>query len=209
MSDTKFNRYQVRHAIRQMGDEYIFYLLDDAISLLSEAQLRELIAPYTDPEQFIVDDVQKEEVLTEVLAFQKASLAGEYYEETPTRKANWGENSRGTISWIADFRRLLDRCVAESKETSGAEVCTAFDILFGLLDSLDGRTGEGMVFAEECGSWMVGIEWNRVLPAWFQVLAASTEASVFARRAETMIKRHCDIEKAEMLELARRIGNSI
>jgi hypothetical protein len=208
MSDPKFNRNQVRRAIRQMGDEYIFYLLDDAISLLSDAQLRDLIAPYMDPEQFVADD-EKEDLLNEVLAFQRASLAGEYCEEPPTRRANWGENSRATISWIADFRRLLDRCVAESKSTSGAELCKAFEILFGLLDSLDDGTGEGMVFAEECGSWMVGVEWNRVMPAWFQVLAASTEASVFARCAETMIARRCHIEKAEMLALARSVEESM
>jgi hypothetical protein len=55
MNSGELDRQQIRHAIRNMGDEYVFYLLDDAISLLSQAQLRQLIAPYADPEQFAGD----------------------------------------------------------------------------------------------------------------------------------------------------------
>ena len=42
-----------------------------------------------------------------------------------------------TRYWIADFRRLLDRCSAEADSTYPADSCTAFDVMFGLLDKLD------------------------------------------------------------------------
>lgn len=83
MSGSKLDRQQIRRAIRQMGNEYIFYLPDDAISLLSQDQLRQLIASCANPDQFIEHEAQQKDLLTEVLAFQKASLAGEYYEEPP------------------------------------------------------------------------------------------------------------------------------
>jgi hypothetical protein len=209
MSGNELDRQQIRRAIRQMGNEYIFYLLDDAISLLSLAQLRQLIAPYANPDQFIEHEAPQKDLLAEVWAFQKASLAGQYYEETPIAARNCEENSRGTLCWIADFRRLLGRCAAEPSSASAADVCRAFEILFGLLDSLDDGTGVGIFFAEEEGSWMVGVDWKRVLPAWFRVLAATSASAEYARRVEAMIRRHCHGEQAEMLVLARSVEMSV
>jgi hypothetical protein len=177
MNSGELDRQQIRHAIRNMRDEYIFYLLDDAVSLLSQAQLRQLIAPYADPEQF-AGDATNENLLSEVLAFQKASLAGEYYKEALVATWNREKNSRGARCWIADFRRLLDRCAAESTTTNIVDVCQAFDILFGLLDCLDDGTGEGILNAEEGGSWMVGIDWKGVLPVWCRVLDRLFEKGV-------------------------------
>ena len=209
MSGSELDRQQIRRAVRQMGNEHIFYLLDDAISLLSEAQLRQLLAPYANPDQFIVQEAQQKDLLTEVLAFQKSSLAGEYYEEPPIAVRKWSENSGATLCWIADFRRLLGRCAAETSSASGTDVSRAFEILFGLLDRLDDGTGGGIFFAEEGGSWMVGVDWKKVLPVWFRVLAATAASAEFARRAETMIRRHCHGEQAEMLMLARSAEMSV
>jgi hypothetical protein len=88
-------------------------------------------------------------------------------------------------------------------------VSQTFEILFGLLDSLDDGTGENILFAEEGGSWMLGVDWKRTLPAWFRVLAAIAEPVEYARRVETMISRHCHDEQAEMLVLARSMERSV
>src|SRR5215469_18934579 len=103
-----------------MDNEHVFYLLDDVISLLSPAQLSQLIAPYANPEQFALHGASQS-LLAEVLAFQRASLASEYYQEIPNAARNRVENSRGTLGWVADFRRLLDGCTAESNITSSRE----------------------------------------------------------------------------------------
>jgi len=168
-----------------------------------------LIAPYANPDQFIEHETPQENLLTEVLAFQKASLAGEYYEETPITARSREEISRRTLCWIADVRRLLGRCAAESSSASAADACRAFEILFGLLDSLDDGTGEGIIFAEENGSWMVGVDWKRVLPEWFRVLAVTAAPDEFSRRVEAMISHHCYGEQAEMLVLARSVEMSV
>ena len=209
MNDSELDRQQIRRAIRQMDNELVFYLLDDAISLLSPAQLSQLIAPYANPEQFAAHGTAPQSLLAEVLAFQRASSAGEYYQEVPNAARNCAENSRGTLSWIADFRRLLDGCVAESNITRSRDICQAFQILFALLDRLDDETAEEILFAEECGSWMVGIEWKRVLPAWFRCLAVTAEPTEYARRVETIINRHCHGQEAEMLMLACSVEASV
>lgn len=76
-----------------------------------------------------------------------------------------------------------------------------FEILFGLHDSLDDGTGAGIVFAEEGGSWMVGVDWKTVLTA----TAAPAE---FVQRAEAMIRNHCHGEQVEMPVLARSVEMS-
>lgn len=208
MNGSALDRQQIRRAIRKMGNDCVFYLLDDAISLLSDAQLRQLISTYVDPEQFVSPPSTQQSLLPEVLWFQNASLAGEYYEEIPPEATNRRGNSRGAVAWIADYRRLLDCCAGESNSTSSDGKCRAFEILFALLDSVDDGSGEGIVFVEEGGSWMMGIDWKRVLPAWFRVLAVTVDSAEYTRRVERIINRHCHREQTEMLTLARSIETS-
>jgi len=44
------DRDKLRVAIRRMGSEYVFYMLDDAIALLLQTKLCKLIARYLNPE---------------------------------------------------------------------------------------------------------------------------------------------------------------
>ena len=44
-----------------------------------------------------------------------------------------------------------------------------------MLDRLEDGTGEEILFVEEGGSWMLRIEWKRVLPAWFRALTVTVE----------------------------------
>lgn len=208
MDGSELDRQQIRRAIRKLGNDYIFYFLDDAISLLSQGQLRQLLASYLNQEEFVARDSTQENLLAEIQEFKKSSLAGEYYEEPSIQVWALEENTRGTLCWIADFRRLLDRC-AESSSMIAADARQAFEILFGLLDCLDDGTGEGIFFAAESGSWMVGADWKRVLPAYFRVLAETAEPSEYVRHVEAIITRHFDGEQAEMNALACRIIDSV
>jgi predicted nucleic acid-binding protein len=72
----------------------------------------------------------------------------------------------------AECRRLIDRCVIRAQTEKPAAVCQAFDIIFGLLERLDGGREDVVFFADEGGAWQVGIDWRTVLPAWFKVVEA-------------------------------------
>jgi len=120
-------------------------------------------------------NVARPNLLTEVKRFQKASMAGKYYESFYVNSKNYREESAGTSAWIAEFCRLLDCCVIDAKKSNPAEVREAMDILFGLLDHLDKGNDDVIFFADEGGSWQVGVNWAKVLPIWFQVLSATAE----------------------------------
>jgi hypothetical protein len=206
MSGDKLDLQRIRKAIRGSGNETIFFLLDDAISLLPPAKLHQLLAQYLKPEQFVSGVAVKHDILAEVQAFQKSCLAGEYYEAFDVNSKNCTQSSLGTLAWIADFRRLLFRCAEQSKKRNVAGVRHAFDILFELLDRFDDGDDRMVFFADEGGSWMVGVDWKGVLPAWFRVLSATADPAEYARCFETFVGRYCNDQRAELLTEARQVA---
>lgn len=44
MAGQEIDRDKLRAAIRKLGDEYVFYMLDEAIDLLPEAKLLRLVS---------------------------------------------------------------------------------------------------------------------------------------------------------------------
>jgi hypothetical protein len=89
-----------------MGSDYIFYMLDDAITLLPEAKLRKLIENYLDATELCSDGTQN--LLADAKAFQEASLSGSYYNGAAGHGKNREENPIETLAWIADCRRLFE-----------------------------------------------------------------------------------------------------
>ncbi len=100
MAGQRIDRDKLRAAIRRMGSEYAFYMLDDAITLLPQTNLRKLIAQYLNPAEFCADGERKENLLADVKAFQKASLSGTYYQAFAVNSKNYTETSSGTLAWI-------------------------------------------------------------------------------------------------------------
>jgi hypothetical protein len=201
----EIDRDKLRAAIRKLGDEYVFYMLDDAIDLLPPAKLHKIFKKYLDLTRLHPDNEKatKSSLLAEVKAFEKASLAGEYYESFNVNSRNFMEKSKGTRGWIAESHQLLERCVKQAK-TDPAEVRQAFDIIFGLLDRIDECQDDIIFFADEAGAWQVGVDWERVLPAWFKVLSATAEPEEYAQRIVGLLKQHYDYGSAKMLRVARK-----
>lgn len=204
------DRDKLHAEIRKLGNEYVFYMLDDAIDLLSPAKLHKIAKKYLDLKKLRPDAERatKASLLTEVRLFEKASLTGEYYQSFDVNSRNCTQQSTGTGAWIAQCLRLLDRCVANTSKGHPTEVREAMDILFGLLSRIDECRDDIVFFADEGGSWQVGVDWDRVLPAWFKVLSATAGPEEFAARITTLLSRHYSYGRDKMLAIARRTGTS-
>jgi len=135
----QIDRDKLRAAVRNLGNEYIFYMLDDAIELLPPAKLYKLVKKYLDLKRLRPDaePATTPSLLKDVRRFEKASLAGEYYQSFFVNSKNYTEQSAGTSAWIVDYLRLLERCMISTKENDPREVGEAMDTLFGLLDHID------------------------------------------------------------------------
>lgn len=120
---------------------------------VAQANLHTIVSKYFDLRRLRPDSEQarKASLLADVRAFETASLAGDYYESFDVNSKNFMEKSRGTTGWIAEWRRLLDRCVEQAKTADAGEVCQAFGIIFGLLDRIDECREDFIFFADEAG----------------------------------------------------------
>ena len=180
-------------------------MLDDAIDLLLPAKLHKIAKKYVDLKRLLPDaHTTKASLLADVKLFEKASLASEFYQSFDVNSRNCTEQSSGTSAWIAQCLRLLDHCVANASKGSPPEVREAMDILFGLLSHIDEGRDDIIFFADEGGSWQVGVDWTNVLPAWFKVLSATANPEEYARRITTLISRHYHYRRDQMLAIARR-----
>ena len=206
MPKREIDRDKLRVAIRKMEDESVRSLLDEAIDLLPQSKLAKLIEHYVDPKELRPDSKRKGALLDDVKTFQKASLRGDYYEDFMVNSKNYMDMSKGTEVWIAECNRLLGRCVDQSAKGDPAETREAFEIIFSLLEHIDACLDDIIFFADEGGSWQVGVEWDKVFPAWFKCLAVTAEPEEYASRVVEMVDEFDDYDREKHLTAAKRIA---
>ena len=197
----------LRKSIRtQLEIEDLLNLLDRAIELIPQERLPELIEGFFDPNLLIVDQLSELSLLEEVLDFHTDSLGGLYYEDFKVNSKNFMERSRGTINWITEHQRLLNRCLQESSQEDHQQIRQAFDLLFNLLDEIDECRSDIIFFADEAGAWQVGVEWDEVLPCYFKVLAAVAQPSEYAEGVIKLVKYHANYNSDNYFKLALEVA---
>jgi cell division septum initiation protein DivIVA len=208
MSGQQIDREKLRDAIRRMGSDYLFLMLDAAITVLPQDSLHTLVKGFLNPGKLRPDRVGETSLLEEIESFRKASMARKYYEDFAVNSRNCTTTSGGTLAWMADCHRLLDSCVAQVEKGDLQSAYQAFEIIFDLLDRIDDGNDEILFFADEGGSWAVGIEWERVLPAWFKALAAEAAADEYAMRVAVVLRQHCNYAAGRLLATASRAATA-
>jgi hypothetical protein len=205
----EIDRDKLRAEIRKLGNEYVFFMLDDAIELLPTSKLLKIAKKFIDVKRLLPDarSATRPSLLEDVRRFETTSLDGKYYESFFVNSQNYTQQSAGTSAWIAEFRRLLNRCVINAKQCNPAEIRQALDVLFGLLEHIDKCLDDVIFFADEGGSWQVGVDWPKVLPVWFKALSATAEPDEYAQRVVAFLSRHYSYGRDKMLVIARRTGS--
>lgn len=98
--------------------------------------------------------------------------------------------------------------MVNAKKGKPAEVREAMDVLFGLLNHIDKGHDDVIFFADEGGSWQVGVDWATVLPAWFKVLSATAEPVEYAELIAALLSCHYRYGRDKMLAIARRTATT-
>ena len=202
----KIDTSKLRAAIRRMGKDDVYHLLDRAIDLLSQQGLRRMVKGYLNPEKLEIEDGGKRDLLQEIRDFRDASLGGKYYEPFDVNWKNCSEKSRGTEAWIADFHRHLDGCVKMVKAKVYPAAKEGFAILFSLLRKIDEDQDEILFFADDGGVWEMGIDWRGMLPVWFRCLAAASGPDEYAREVTAAIRAFVHYDQKWFIPAARRAG---
>jgi hypothetical protein len=179
-----------------------------AIEILPRAKIGALVGDMIRLDDLAEGKRGSKPLLDEVRKFHGASLGGEYYESFGVNSKNFMDKSEGTEAFIAEFDRLVGKCVRASAKGPHAPVREAFELLFALLRRIDEDADSVVFFADEAGSWQVGVDWRAVLPAYFRCLADGAPGEDFAREVNRAITDFSDYERPKHLAAARRVANA-
>jgi hypothetical protein len=206
MKGRRIDLEKLRAAIHGMDRGPVLTIAERAIEMVPRRKLQALVGDFVSVEGARTKKGPKP-LLDEVRAFHQASMRGDYYESFAVNSHNYREMSRGTDSFIAEFGRLLGMCIAAADRGPPGPVREAFDLLFGLLRHIDDGQDDVIFFADEVGSYEVGVDWRIALPAYFRCLAETASPVDFAREADRAIKDFAEYERPRHLTVARRAAS--
>ncbi len=198
---------KLRAAFHRESRGNLLLIADRAIDLVPRERLGELVRDIIRLEVRSPDSRDSRTLPAKVRRFHAAALRREYHESFDVDSKNCTQKSRGTDAFIADFHRLLDECVRQAEQARRAGVRQAFELLFDLLCRIDDDPDQILFFADEGGSWQVGVNWRTALPAYFRCLAEEASPEEFAREVARTIGEFADHDRPHLLAAARRVGN--
>jgi hypothetical protein len=94
--------------------------------------------------------------------------------------------------------------VDSTKTADPVQLRGAFDTLFGPLDYIDECHDDVIFFADEGGSWQVGMDRQKVLPSYFACLSTTAEPLEYAARVIAVVDKHLRYNRKKHLAAARR-----
>jgi hypothetical protein len=184
----------------------LLIIAERAAELVPPARLPALVGDRVRIEDLEVAKPGALPLVREAKTFHAAALRGEYYESFDVNSKNFMEMSKGTEAF-AEFDRLLAKCIRAATRPPRAPVREGFDLLFGLLRRIDESADDVIFFADEAGSWQVGVDWRSALPAYFRCLAGGASGEEYAREVDRVIADFGDYERPRHLAAARRAAN--
>ena len=200
------DRDKVRAEVRKLDGTGRRVWLDRAIDMLPDDAFPDLIADYVRLKDVLGDENAKPDLLHAIREFHRDSMAGRYYQAFAVNSRNYREKSRGTETFIAEHARLVEACLRVEQAGEFATACEGLSLLIDLMREIDRFERDIVFFADEAGSWQVGVLWDRVLPAWFRSLSATTEPHDWAESVVDALNDFGGYETAKILDIAREIA---
>lgn len=199
---------KLRVALRRMSRGDLLIVAERAAELVPRARLGALVGDRLRLEDLTGTNSVTPSLLDEVRKFHAAALRGEFYESFDVNSMNSMEKPRGTEAFIAESDRLLRECARATEAAPRAPVREAFELLFGLLRRIDECHDDVIFFADEAGSWQVGVDWRSAMPAYFRCLVDGSSAEDYTREVDRTISDFADYERPRHLAAARRVANA-
>jgi hypothetical protein len=197
---------QVRLALQRLKRGTLLIIAESAAELVEPSKLKALLGDVIDIEALAAAPAMAPPCWRTCGLYGR-SLAGDYYESFPVHGWNCTERSKGTDAFMATFDRLLDRCIRGAETGPRRPVLGAFDLRFELLRHIDEGHDDVIFFADEGGSYEVGVDWRSALPAYFRCLADCSSAEQFAKAVNQVITDFADHDRARHLAEACRVAD--
>jgi hypothetical protein len=207
MKPASVDREKLRAALRQMRRGDLLQVAERAIDLVSSETLEALVGDFMQVPRLADGQPGEGSLPDEVNTFCVASLRGDYFDSFDVNSKNCMDLSRGTDAFIAEFDRLIRRCLGTAAAGSLTAAREAFERLFALLRRIDEDPDSIVFFADEAGSWQIPVDWQAVLPVYFRCLAQGTSGEVFARSVDGAITDFCHYQRPHQLAAAESVAN--
>jgi len=201
---------KLRGALSKLKRGQLLIIAHRAVELLAPSKLDALMGDMLSPSRFeqTGPSVPAKSLLDEVREFHATGVAGEYFDSFDVNSKNCMQKSEGTEEFIADFDRLMNLCIRAAAKPPRTETREAFGLLFDILRRIDDSPDRIIFFADEAGSWQVGVDWRSALPAYFQCLVDDLTPEDFSSEVDRTIAYFVDYDRPHHLAAARRVATS-
>lgn len=198
----------VRADLRTLNRDSLLIIAERAIELLSATQLSALLDDFVQlaarPAEAGNAPVS---LLDEVRAFYDSAMAGKYYETVEINNRGRQEQPKGTDAFIAEFHRLLHKCIRAADQEVPSGLRESFEFLFGLLRHIDEGNHDVLFFADDGSSLDVGVNWRAALPAYFSCIAETSSPEEFGRTVDKAIADFVTYDQPWYRDVARNVAN--
>jgi hypothetical protein len=208
MTDFTVDLERLRRSLQGLSRGDLLVIAQRSVELVPTAGLPALLGDRVEMDALADVPTEVSSLLEEVRRFHATSMAGKYYEAFSVSGKNCTEQSRGTDAFIAEFDRLVLRCVRQADARPRPAVREAFEILFSLLRHIDECHDDVIFFADEGGSWSVGVPWRTVFPAYFRCLGETATGDEFARIVDQAIIDFAGHDRSHYLSEAWRAATA-
>jgi hypothetical protein len=202
------DREKVRAEVRKLDGTGRVAWLYRAIDLLPDEAFPQLIADYVHLEDVVADQRARPDLVHTIRRFHHESLAGRYFQDFMVNSRNFREKSRGTELFIAEHSRLMDACLNAERAGDLDTAREGLGLLIDILREIDRFERDIVFFADEAGSWQVGVDWREVLPAWFRSLAPVSEPYEYAETVIEAINDFVHYDAGPLLGAARAAASA-
>lgn len=209
MTSSRIDSGRLRAELRALSRGSLLIIAERAIELMPAAQLSTLLSDFVRVETGPTEANDAPVSLPdEVQMFCDAAMAGDYFETVEIN--NWGrqEQSEGTDAFIAEFHRLLHKCISAADQEVPVGAYESFEFLFGLLRHIDEGNDGVLFFADDGNSLDVGVNWRTALPAYFNCLAKTSSPEEFARTVVEAIADFVDYDRPRYTDAAREVASA-
>lgn len=131
--------------------------------------------------------VDGETLFGNVTEFQRESVAGSYYAPFDVNSKNFTHVPEETRAWFERLGDLLTDSERLSQQGDHIYAVACFRVLYELIEAM--ARGDEIVFAEECGTWMITVDERKVVRAYLKSLAATSTPGEYAAAALPLIRR--------------------
>jgi hypothetical protein len=198
----------LRFALGKLTKDRLLAVLDAALAAIPRSRVNEVLGVHIDLGALRSRAATRRpgapaRLLADAKKFHAGTMAGLFYEGFRVNSKNFMDKSETTEEWIYECNQLFGRCVDVGAGGNHVAVRDALELLLDLLRRIN--RGEKIIFfADKGGDWQVGVEWDRVLPAYFASLVATETAERFTTQALDVVGEFVRRDEKKFLGLAKK-----